>query len=104
MKQRGYLVSNSYNLRSNLLEELETIPLLDIHTHLDASHLAGRGLHDILLYHMLVSDLASAGCPSRERLSEEPDEAEAERRIVEALPYLKYIQNTALFWGVKIIL
>ena len=53
------------HLRQTLLEGLETIPLLDIHTHLDASHLAARGLHDILLYHMLISDLVSAGCPSR---------------------------------------
>jgi glucuronate isomerase len=91
-------------LKAALREGLNAIPLLDVHTHLDAAHLTGRGLHDILLYHMLVSDLASAGCPTRARLSEDPSDAEAEARLVEALPYLKYVQNTSIFWGARIIL
>jgi len=91
-------------LGRKLLEGLNAIPLLDIHTHLDAAHLTARGLHDILLYHMVISDLVSAGCPSRVRLDEEPGEDEVERRILEALPYLDYIQNTALFWGMRIAL
>ena len=66
-------------LVDHLTEGLAEIPLLDIHTHLDAAHLSARGLHDMLLYHMVISDLASAGCPSRGRLSEDPDEAEARR-------------------------
>ncbi len=90
---------------TRLMEEgLSDIPLLDIHTHLDASHLAARGLHDILLYHMVISDLVSAGCPSRARLSESPDKREATARIEEALPYLRHIQNTSIFWGVRLIL
>jgi hypothetical protein len=87
-----------------LEEGLSEIPLLDIHTHLDASHLAARGLHDILLYHMLISDLVSAGCPSRERLSEDPSDAETASRLEEAIPFLPHIQNTSIFWGVRIIL
>ncbi len=91
-------------VRQALVEGIESIPLLDIHTHLDASHLAARGLHDILLYHMLISDLVSAGCPDRGRLSENPDQAETRSRLEEAIPYLRYIQNTSIFWGAKIIL
>lgn len=91
-------------LRKLLLEGLNAVPLLDIHTHLDSAHLVARGLHDILLYHMIVSDLVSAGCPSRDRLPEEPEEFEVKRRIEEALPYLEDIQNTAIFWGVRIVL
>jgi len=87
-----------------LEEGITEIPALDCHTHLDASHLAARGLHDVLLYHMVISDLYSAGCPSGGRLSEHPDKSEAHKRLVEAIPYLKYIQNTSCFWGVKIIL
>ena len=67
---------------------LRDVPLLDAHTHLDASHLAARGLHDILLYHMVVSDLATAGCPDRDRLPEHPTDGEARARIERALPYL----------------
>ncbi len=50
---------------------------------------------------MVISDLYSAGCPSGARLSEDPDNAEVESRIIEALPYLKHIQNTSIFWGVR---
>ncbi|MCL4505265.1 MAG: hypothetical protein M1434_12080 [Chloroflexi bacterium] len=87
-----------------LEEGLSGIPLLDIHTHLDAAHLSARGLHDIVLYHMVVSDLVSAGCPSRARLSEEPDEAESTDRLTEAAPFLRHIQNTSIYWGVRVIL
>ncbi|MHB0877874.1 MAG: hypothetical protein ACYC5O_17690 [Anaerolineae bacterium] len=77
---------------------------MDVHTHLDAGHLSARGLHDILLYHMVVSDLGSAGCPSQTRLSAQPSDTEAEARLIEALPYLDRIRNTSTFWGVRIIL
>ena len=92
------------NLALTVEEGLAELPILDVHTHLDASHLAARGLHDILLYHMVISDLSSAGCPSRARLSEAPGPAEAEQRLVEAIPYLPHIQNTSIFWGVRMIL
>jgi hypothetical protein len=86
---------------------LSDVPILDIHTHLVGGRLAARGLHDILLYHMVASDLYAAGCPSGARLTQFPgwpDQAEAHARIKEALPYLKQIQNTGPFWGVRIIL
>ena len=91
-------------LVATLEERLQSVPLLDAHTHLDAAHLAARGLHDILLYHMVSSDLSSAGCPSRARLSEDPGDAESEARLVEALPYVPHIHNTSGYWGVRIIL
>ena len=47
---------------------LAEVPILDIHTHLVGGKLAARGLHDVLLYHMVVSDLYAAGCPSGARL------------------------------------
>lgn len=87
-----------------LYNALCEIPLLDAHTHIDAGHMGARGLYDILLYHMVISDLYSAGCPDGHRMPEEPDEAEIEARVKNALPYIKYIQNTSCFWGVKTIL
>jgi hypothetical protein len=91
-------------LAAEIEESLKPGPVLDVHTHLDATHLAARGLHDILLYHMVVSDLVSAGCPDRARLSESPPDAEARSRIQRALPYLPAIANTSCAWGVRIIL
>jgi len=92
---------------ASLEVELGEIPILDVHTHLVGGKLAARGLHDVLLYHMVVSDLYAAGCPTGARLTQFPawpDEAEAHARIKEAIPHLKHIQNTSAFWGVRIIL
>ena len=91
-------------LARDLEKSLAAVPQLDAHTHLDATHLCARGLHDILLYHMVISDLVSAGCPDRERLSENPGDEEARGRIERAMPYLPAIANTSCSWGVRIIL
>jgi hypothetical protein len=90
-----------------LEQALAEVPLLDIHTHLVGGRLAARGLHDILLYHMVVSDLYAAGCPSGARLTQYPGwptETEAHGRIREALPFLPHIANTSSSWGVRLIL
>lgn len=92
---------------SELLAGLQATPILDAHTHLTNGRLGARGLHDILLYHMVVSDLYAAGCPSGARLTEFPGwptKEEAHARLREAIPYLGYIQNTSCFWGVRTIL
>ena len=98
---------NASSLATTLEEAIAELPVLDVHTHLCGARLGARGLHDILLYHMLVSDLYSAGCPSGARLTQFPnwpEVKEAHQRITEALPYLRYIQNTSGWWGVRIIL
>src|ERR1700677_4864646 len=81
--------------------------MLDIHTHLVGGQLGARGLHDILLYHMVISDLYAAGCPNGARLTQypgTPTAEEARQRIEEALPFLPAIQNTSCAWGVRLIL
>jgi len=92
------------SLSQEIEHSLTTVPVLDAHTHLDATHLCARGLHDVLLYHMVISDLVSAGCPDRTRLSEAPTDAEAAARIERALPFLPGIANTSCAWGLRIIL
>jgi glucuronate isomerase len=92
---------------SELENELSEVPVLDVHTHLVGGRLAARGLHDILLYHMVISDLYAAGCPAGERLTQYPswpDETESHARIEQAIPYLRHIQNTSSSWSVRIIL
>jgi glucuronate isomerase len=91
-------------IHKEIIEKLNGIPIIDAHTHLNASHLSARGLADILLYHMVISDLYSAGCPNGARLSDDPDEKEKTRRIEEAIPYLKHIQNTSCYWQMRTIL
>jgi len=94
-------------LIDDLGNALAAIPMLDVHTHLAGGHLGARGLHDIVLYHMVVSELYAAGCPSGERLSQFPawpDREECHRRLAEAVPYLGHITNTSGWWGARIIL
>lgn len=94
-------------LEQSLYEGLLGIPLIDAHTHLVGGQMCARGLHDILLYHMAVSDLYAAGCPSGRRLTEfpgSPSREEAHQRIVEALPFLPRVRNTSTSWGVRMIL
>jgi hypothetical protein len=92
------------NQTEELFEKIRLIPAVDIHTHIDASHLSARGLHDVLLYHMVISELYSAGCPDGARLPENVGDEEAERRILRALPYVRHIQGTSCYWGVRMIL
>jgi len=94
-------------IADTLEQAFAEIPVLDVHTHLCGAKLASRGLHDILLYHMIVSDLYAAGCPSGARLTQFPGWAtkeEAHARIQEALPYLRHIQNTSGWWTTRMIL
>lgn len=98
---------NRTDLRQTILERISELPVIDVHTHLIGGKLGARGLHDILLYHMAVSDLHSAGCPSGARLTQYPGwptTEEAHARIEEALPYLSYVSNTSISWGIRIIL
>src|SRR5436190_10415011 len=95
------------NLARAIEAGLAEVPMLDVHTHLVGGRLGARGLHDVLLYHMVVSDLYAAGCPSGARLTQFPawpDRREAHGRIEEALPFLGHIRNTSSWWGVRIAL
>jgi hypothetical protein len=94
-------------LTQDLEQALAELPVFDIHTHLVGGKLGARGLHDVLLYHMVISDLYAAGCPTGARLTEYPGwptQAEAHARIEEALPFLRHIQNTSTYWMVRLIL
>ncbi|MGI8824093.1 MAG: hypothetical protein ACR2JC_00325 [Chloroflexota bacterium] len=112
--ERGHEVSGRRSQRmtmpslNDLVEErLEDVPIMDAHTHLVGGRMGARGLHDVLLYHMVISELYAAGCPSGSRLTQYPDcpsEEEASARIEEALPYLPFIRNTSTYWGLHIIL
>lgn len=93
--------------RLKIEERLGTLPLIDAHTHLIGGALGARGLHDIMLYHMAVSELYSAGYPSGARLTQypgRPDETERRARIEEALPYLPMVRATSTSWAIRTIL
>ncbi len=83
---------------------ISEIPLIDVHTHIDLSHLSARGLHDLLLYHMVISELYSAGCPNGSRLPEWPEDAESKARVLNAVPYIPYVKYTSCYSMLKKIL
>jgi glucuronate isomerase len=79
-----------------LYEEVKEIPLVDIHEHLNPAKLSHSSFEDVLFYHYIVTELASAGM----------DRGEFEKRrgldrLLYALPYFKYVRNTATFWCLK---
>ena len=84
-------------MKELLLKALNEFEIYDVHSHMDCIHLTARGLHDILLYHMVVTELYSAGCPNGSRIPEDADEDEIKYRIEEAIPYLPYIRNTSIY-------
>jgi hypothetical protein len=95
------------SLALEIEEALGEVPILDAHSHLVDGRLGARGLHDVLLYHMMISDLYAAGCPSGHRLTEFPGwptQQEAHARIAEAVPFLPRIRNTSSYWAVRIAL
>jgi len=83
---------------------INNVPAIDVHTHLNAAHLGARGLHDILLYHMVISDLYCAGGPDGNRLSDEPGEDEITGRIERAIPFLPLTENTSCYYLMRTIL
>jgi len=79
---------------SELSEFVDTIPMVDIHSHIDASHPHARNPRDIIFYHYIATELRSAGMPL-ELIS--PD-LPVEDAIRNALPFLPLIRNTSTYW------
>jgi len=87
----------SYN---RLLDEIDSMGIIDIHTHIDPAHPTARGPWEILLYHYVTTELRSAGVPA-DLLSEERD---MEEKVVGVVPYLQLIKNTTTYWCLSRIL
>ncbi|MBS7615350.1 glucuronate isomerase [Candidatus Bathyarchaeota archaeon] len=77
-----------------LKEFVDTVPMIDIHSHIEASHPHAKSPRDILFYHYLVTELRSSGMPL-ELVSPELPVEEASENI---LPYLPLIKNTSTYW------
>jgi glucuronate isomerase len=87
------------DILDELYNEFMNIEVVDIHQHLNPLHLAARSYEDILFYHYIVTELASAGM-SREDF----EKASQKERLLKALPYFKYVRNTSTFWCLRQIL
>lgn len=79
--------------------EIENIPLIDVHEHLNPLKLSHSGFEDIIFYHYIVTELVSAGMSRKEF-----EKRKGLDKLLYALPYLRYIRNTATFWCLRQIL
>jgi glucuronate isomerase len=81
-------------LLTELNEFIGTIPMIDIHSHIDASHPHARTPRDILFYHYIATELRSAGMP----LELVSPELPVEDAVKNAVPFLPLIKNTSTYW------
>ena len=81
----------SEHLERRLFDELEQLPLIDPHTHIDPHSAASTTLADILGYHYYTELAHSAGLP-RDQI-EEPG-LEPRELVARLAPFLDHLDNT----------
>jgi len=79
---------------SRLKTWVDSVPLVDVHCHINGEHPAAEDPKEVVFYHYIVTELTSAGMP-REALSPDLSFEEVMRRT---LPYFKLIRNTSTYW------
>ncbi len=79
---------------SRLKNRIDSIPMVDIHSHIDGEHPNARDPREILFYHYLVTELCSAGMP-RQAVS---SDLSVEEAVKGALPYFPLVKNTSTHW------
>lgn len=81
------------------MERVESIPIIDVHSHIDGNHPNVKGVKDIVFYEYIMNELRSAGMNVDRFYTTLADEL-----ILEALPYFKLIRNTSSYWCLTTIL
>jgi len=79
-----------------IYSEIDDLPLYDLHNHLNPRSLAPSSFDDVIFYHYIVSELASAGMPWGDL-----EKTKGQQRLAKALDYAKFIRNTSTFWSLK---
>lgn len=98
------------DLRERLEKTIDSIHVIDVHSHLDILSPAAENLSDIILYHHAYTELISSGMDpyiiSNHGLPLEciKSTIESKERVRNAIPYLKNIYNTTLGYLIRIIL
>ncbi|MEM4522576.1 MAG: hypothetical protein QW738_05120 [Nitrososphaeria archaeon] len=72
---------------------IEKLNVVDVHNHLNPNSLSLSSYEDIVFYHYIVTELASSGMPFKPL-----KELKGIERIKSALPYIKFLRNTATYW------
>lgn len=73
---------------------VDSIPIIDIHSHLDYRKPHAESPRDILFYHYISTELRSAGLPFDAMSTDIP----IEKALKKAIPYFSLIRNTSTYW------
>lgn len=84
----------SKELFSRLKTLVDSIPMVDIHSHIDGEHPNAKDARQIIFYHYIVTELLSAGAPP----SIFSPDLSVEQAVKEAIPWLSMIRNTSTYW------
>jgi len=84
----------------SLSEELDRIPIIDVHSHIDPERPQAKNIGDILFYHFLQREIVSAGGDDRFFSSQAP----INEKVAYYLRYVPLIENTATYWCQRKIL
>jgi len=90
----------SQGIYNRVIEELDRIPIIDVHSHLDIARPQANDIGDILFYHFLRREFSSAGGDDGFLVSDRP----LEERVAYYLKYLHMIKGTSTYWCVRKIL
>lgn len=84
----------SQQVTQEILSELESLRLIDPHTHINPHSAASQNLADIMGYHYYTELCHSAGMPKH---LIEGDDLSAKDKVGNLVPWLKHIENTAQY-------
>ena len=94
------------SLRDEIYRELDAIPLIDPHTHINALQPASRDLADILGYHYYTELAHSAGLPREQIEGDGIDSREKVRRLIanmgpidNTIQYSWFVEMARAFFG-----
>jgi glucuronate isomerase len=73
---------------------IDSIPIIDIHSHIDYKKPHAENPKDILFYHYISTELRSAGLPFDAMSTCIP----INKALKKALPYFSLIRNTSTYW------
>lgn len=91
--------SNNKEFFNEIYRSIEKLEVFDIHNHLNPQALSLSNYEDVVFYHYIKTELASAGMSYKYL-----EEFKGIEKLKIALPYMKYLRNTSTFWSLIKIL
>jgi glucuronate isomerase len=77
-----------------MMDHIASIPIIDVHSHIDVQHPDTNNPKDIVFYEYILNELRSAGMPNDLSLTTTP----ADQLMPMAVSFFKMIRNTSTYW------